>query len=60
MVDFKKFQQMNGCSACIHAAEKDSDGKTAASFGASFWCSHFVKPVQTKDGADCEKWEYEG
>lgn len=60
MTDLSKFQQMSGCGACKNAAQEDPDGKTAASYGASFWCKEFSKPVQVKDGATCEKWEYEG
>jgi hypothetical protein len=58
MAEITKFQQMNGCSACKHAAEKDPSGTAAATLGGSFWCGEFSKTVNSKDGAECPKWEY--
>ncbi len=57
MADIAKFQQMNGCSACRHAAAEDPQGNSAASLGKSFWCPRFEKPVDAKDGATCPAWE---
>jgi hypothetical protein len=59
MAEVTKFQMMNGCSACKHAAPADKDGKTAASYGKVFWCKLLEKPVDAKDGTQCEKWECE-
>ena len=59
MTEISKFQQMNGCSACAHAAPSDPDGKPASAHGANFWCSEFKKPVQTKEGSSCPSWKYE-
>jgi hypothetical protein len=59
MAEVTKFQSMNGCSACKHTAPVDKDGKPASDFGKGFWCKQFEKPVDSKDGAQCEKWEYE-
>lgn len=59
MAEVTKFQSMNGCSACKHIAPADKDGKPASDFGKGFWCKQFEKPVDSKDGAQCEKWEYE-
>lgn len=59
MAEISKFQQMNGCGACKNAMQKDADGKDASSYGAAFWCGKLSKPVQVKDGASCEGWEYE-
>lgn len=59
MVEISKFQQMNGCSACKHAAEKDPEGQPASQLGASFYCLHFGKPVETKDGSACPAWAYD-
>ncbi|MCK5032374.1 MAG: hypothetical protein KAS18_02045 [Calditrichia bacterium] len=50
---------MNGCSACIHAAETDPQGKAAASYGAGYWCKQLKKPVETKEGSECQHWKYE-
>jgi len=60
MSDLSKFQQMSGCGACKKAAQVDGGGKTAASYGAAFWCNQLSKPVQVKDGSTCQSWEYEG
>jgi hypothetical protein len=54
-----KFQAMNGCSACKYAAQADKDGKPASSSGKGFWCNLLEKLVDSKDGTQCEKWEYE-
>jgi hypothetical protein len=54
-----KFQEMNGCSACKNASENDPQGKSAASYGANFWCN-FGKAVNSKDGSACPSWEYAG
>lgn len=54
------FQSMNGCSACRHAAENDPQGVPAAVHGKGFWCISLGRPVDSKDGAECPKWEYSG
>lgn len=59
MAEITKFQEMNGCSACKHAADTSSDGKPASSYGKGFWCNQFGKAVDSKDGASCSSWEYE-
>jgi hypothetical protein len=59
MAEISKFQAANGCSACKYAAQADKDGKTASSYGTGFWCKLLEKPVDSKDGTQCEKWEYE-
>lgn len=58
MAEITKFQEMNGCSACKHAAEQNPEGKSAAALGGSFWCTHFNKAVNSKDGSACTSWEY--
>jgi len=58
MAEISKFQEMNGCSACKHAADEDGEGKSAAAHGASFWCKNFSKAVDSKDGSACSAWEY--
>ncbi len=60
MAEITKFQEMNGCSACKHAAQQDSGGKPASSYGTGFWCKKLNKGVNSKDGASCQSWEYEG
>ncbi len=57
MAGITKFQEMNGCSACKHAADKDANGKTAASYGANFWCVPLARAVNSKDGSACPSWE---
>ncbi len=59
MAEPTKFQQMNGCSACKHAAQEDAEGKPAAALGAGFWCKHLKKPVNSKDGSSCPDWAFE-
>jgi hypothetical protein len=59
MAEVTKFQAMNGCSACKHAAQTDPDGRSPAEEGKGFWCQVLGKAVDSKDGAQCEKWEYE-
>ncbi len=51
------FQSMNGCSACGHAADADPSGVPAAVHGKGFWCAILGKPVDSKDGAECPRWE---
>lgn len=53
------FQGMNGCSACKHAVDKDPQGTPAAVLGNGFWCGVRALPVDSKDGAECERWEYQ-
>ncbi len=60
MADMKKFQEMNGCSACKHATSASPDGKLAAAHGKGFWCAALGKAVDTKDGAACPRWVYQG
>lgn len=57
MAEISRFQAMTGCSACQHAADADGQGVSAGSYGASFWCRVLERPVQTRDGATCERWE---
>jgi hypothetical protein len=59
MAEITRFQQMNGCSACVHAAQADPQGKPAAAYGAGFWCVQLGRPVESKDGAACTQWKYE-
>ena len=59
MAEISRFQQMNGCSACEHAASADPGGKSAGTYGAAFWCNRLGKPVETKDGATCPEWKYQ-
>lgn len=59
MAEVTKFQEMNGCSACKHAAPADGDGTAASSYGKGFWCKPLGKPVDSKDGARCGTWAYE-
>ncbi len=54
------FQSMNGCAACKHTAEVDPQGKSAATYGKSYWCRALGKAVDAKDGAQCPTWEYGG
>jgi hypothetical protein len=51
------FQSMNGCSACRHAADNDPTGSPAAVHGKGFWCTIRGTLVDSKDGAECPKWE---
>ncbi len=55
-----RFQLMNGCAACQHAKESGQGGEQPAAFGKSFWCSRLGKPVDAKDGADCDAWQLAG
>jgi hypothetical protein len=59
MAEISRFQQMNGCSACVHASNKDPNGREAGSYGANFWCLKLDKAVHTKDGAACPEWKYQ-
>ncbi len=59
MAEITKFQQMNGCSACKHAAQSDPQGKSAAEYGKGFWCNKLSKAVDSKEGSNCSEWEYE-
>ncbi len=54
------FQSMNGCAACLHAANADPAGKPAAAYGKGYWCAVLGKAVDARDGAACPKWEYAG
>ncbi len=58
MAEPTKFQQMNGCSACMHSASQDPSGKPAAAHGKGFWCRKNGKAVDSKDGAACADWAY--
>jgi hypothetical protein len=51
------FQSMNGCSACRHASGSDPSGAPAAVLGKGFWCTLLARAVDSKDGAECPKWE---
>jgi hypothetical protein len=51
---------MNGCAACKHTVDADPQGKQAAAYGKSYWCRPLAKPVDAKDGAECDSWEYSG
>ncbi|MDH4231660.1 MAG: hypothetical protein OEW04_06475 [Nitrospirota bacterium] len=57
MPEITKFQEMNGCSACKHASEKDPQGKSAAAYAAGYWCNVLNKAVNSKDGCACPSWE---
>jgi hypothetical protein len=59
MAEVTKFQEMNGCSACMHAAEGDPAGTPASAHGKGFWCKPLARAVDSKDGGHCEKWAYE-
>jgi hypothetical protein len=56
-----RFQQMNGCSACVHAKETDPQGQPAgaAGSGVNFWCLKLATAVATRQGSACEHWEYQ-
>ena len=57
MAEITKFQKMYGCSACKHASDTDPTGKPASAQGKGFWCKSLGKPVDSSEGAACEKWE---
>ncbi len=59
MAEVTKFQEMNGCSACKFAAQADKGGKPASSYGKGFWCNSLEKPVDPKEGAQCQTWAFE-
>ncbi len=57
--EMAKFRRINGCSVCKHAKHRDEIAGMAAERDEAFWCGHFNKAVNWKEGATCAEWACE-
>ncbi len=56
LTETTKLRRINGCSVCKHETHAKEHGQLAAETGKSFWCKHFNRSVDWKEGVVCPEW----